>query len=104
MVKAKQKMKIEVNREALQRAVVVADWRSRMQDTKAPDQVRVDPLRILESAFVQRKNVNGISASGSPRRNIASGPRISAQRFDLAAASGWRAATALHRHPSRPTR
>ena len=92
MVKAKQKMKIEVNREALQRA---ASANGTTTKTRRHEDARRRPSMSSSCAFVpsclrgprylHRTNVNGISASGSPRRNIANGPRIDAQRLELAA-------------------
>ena len=82
MVKAKQKMKIEVNRESLQNASSARGCRAEGSGLKTLQLARAF-VRFV-TCVVQRTNVNGISASGSPRRNIASGPRISAQRLELA--------------------
>ena len=62
MVKAKQKMKIEVNREGC---------------SEHSDRNRLGHEDLLFVGLSShRKNVNGISARASPRRNMVSGPRM----------------------------
>ena len=83
MVKAKQKMKIDVNREALQRVVELIHEHHDAKTRRHERTLDVHFVHVVPCGHRHRKNVNGISASGSPRRNIANGPRIDAQRFDL---------------------
>ena len=91
MAKAKQKMKIDVNREIAATCCRLAvDGR---RGHKGEQRTQRTPLCVLvseRSSHRQRKNVKGISARISPGLNIDNGPRI-ARSASISPRVSWRA-------------